>query len=689
MFNILNFFKKKSNPLYDDFKPFLSDEKYIWLKSEGWYKLIHYLFDDKIKDEFNLIPIKNGCWADVYNDGRRRVISLFHINTSFATFKWGWNFEYIPHYTSKITWCRTDKSIYTHTFELSPKFINRKEENYTVFGKFESKYKNNSKYIGIIDKEIELDDITNSIEILSHPNNRCEYIDLCFNYNNNIFNIVNLVNIKMFFTILFNKSYLSNNYIYKIDGNNKNAISIYSSICSNNYIFYGKDISKYLYIYLVYEIGVLLYLLVNLRIVVILILLLLDLVLLFIKDKNINRNDDNYKYIEKEDNYYNLDSGFISNNKFALRCINGISYYNNRGYLYSILLSIDDNIINYDNLSCSDSVINTYSKYKDIEIDSNIFISRDSSSSICRYKITNKGKDKDIKISFSIDKLFNNYSSSLVNNSLIIKNIDYYNSYYMFSILGKYKGYIEDNSICIDLSIKSLESLTIDTINGYSTTYSGILDILKYYKGYLEELKIVKASSKFSNNRDSLYGIDVLSSILAYILSNDNSYKLEYLKRCGLSNSYLEGIGIDSNNYIVVYEKYLEDGVILLNYLKKNLINLDLVIIGKCSYYNSSYKTYYVDIDKYSDIEIDLICIGSRYIVNKKLDIVGVSNNNFNVDYSYTIKDKIISSNISNDGSFTIGINRINIGNFRVNINNNLIKYEDYKYDRGIAYFTG
>lgn len=586
-----------------------------------------------------------------------------------------------------------DKILLVVSEDIYDKVSNKFSDNSNIFvsGEIDDKIinKNNIKYIGIIDKEIELDDITNSIEILSHPNNRCEYIDLCFNYNNNIFNIVNLVNIKMFFTILFNKSYLSNNYIYKIDGNNKNTVSIYSSICSNNYIFYGKNISKYLYIYLVYEIGVLLYLLVNLKIIIILILSLLDLVLLFIKDKNISRSDDNYKYIEKEDNYYNLDSGFISNNKFALRCINDISYYNNRGYLYSILLSTNNNIINYDSLSCSDSVINTYSKYRDIEIDSNIFISRDSSSSICRYKITNKGRDKDIKISFSIDKLFNNYSSSLVNNSLIIKNIDYYNSYYMFSILGKYKGYIEDRSICIDLSIKSLESITIDTINGYSTTYSGILDILKYYKGYLEELKIVKASSKFSNNRDSLYDIDVLSSILAYILSNDNSYKLEYLKRCGLSNSYLEGIGIDSNNYIVVYEKYLEDGVILLNYLKKNLINLDLVIIGKCSYYNSSYKTYYVDIDKYSDIEIDLICIGSRYIVNKKLDIVSVSNNNFNVDYSYTIKDKIISSNISNDGSFTIGINRINIGNFRVNINNSLIKYEDYKYDRGIAYFNG
>ncbi|EUB35895.1 hypothetical protein [Fusobacterium sp. CM1] len=59
---MFNFFKRNSNSLlYDTYKPFLSDEKYIWLNAEGWYKLIHYLFDDKIKDEFNLIPIKNGC----------------------------------------------------------------------------------------------------------------------------------------------------------------------------------------------------------------------------------------------------------------------------------------------------------------------------------------------------------------------------------------------------------------------------------------------------------------------------------------------------------------------------------------------------------------------------------------------------------------------------------------------------
>ena len=56
---MFNFFKKDSNSLlYDTYKPFLFDEKHVWLNSEGWYKLIHYLFDDKIKDEFNLIPIK-------------------------------------------------------------------------------------------------------------------------------------------------------------------------------------------------------------------------------------------------------------------------------------------------------------------------------------------------------------------------------------------------------------------------------------------------------------------------------------------------------------------------------------------------------------------------------------------------------------------------------------------------------
>jgi len=40
-----------------------------------------------------------------------------------------------------------EKYTFSAVFELSPKFINRKENNYTVFGKFESKYKNNSTNI--------------------------------------------------------------------------------------------------------------------------------------------------------------------------------------------------------------------------------------------------------------------------------------------------------------------------------------------------------------------------------------------------------------------------------------------------------------------------------------------------------------------------------------------------------------
>lgn len=122
------------------------NEKYIELNSEGWYKLIHYIFDDVIKEEFNLVPIKKGCWADSYNESKRRVISLFLINDRYATFKWGWNFEYIPRYTSKIIWCKTDKSVYTHTFEVATQFAACEQDHHkVVFGRNEYHSKNNYK----------------------------------------------------------------------------------------------------------------------------------------------------------------------------------------------------------------------------------------------------------------------------------------------------------------------------------------------------------------------------------------------------------------------------------------------------------------------------------------------------------------------------------------------------------------
>ena len=128
--------------------------KWIELTANGWTRIIHDVLDERIKNEFNLLPIKDRCWANDYVDGRRKVISLFLVNDMFATFKWGWNFAYIPRITgSKCIWARTDKSIYTHTFRVSDEFINGMERRRkSVFGREPFKKR---EELSLIIKEIE------------------------------------------------------------------------------------------------------------------------------------------------------------------------------------------------------------------------------------------------------------------------------------------------------------------------------------------------------------------------------------------------------------------------------------------------------------------------------------------------------------------------------------------------------
>lgn len=59
--------------------------------------------------------------ANEYEEGKRRVLSFFGINDTYATLQWGWNFDFVPKGTDAV-WARTDKSIYTHIFEVSPDF---------------------------------------------------------------------------------------------------------------------------------------------------------------------------------------------------------------------------------------------------------------------------------------------------------------------------------------------------------------------------------------------------------------------------------------------------------------------------------------------------------------------------------------------------------------------------------------
>ncbi len=114
--------------------------RWITLKTEGWKKLTHEMLDECIAEDFGLHPVKDCCWASNYDDGRRKVISIFLVNESYATIRWGWNFEYIPRISgSKCIWARTDKSIYMHTFRLPQAFINGREDHEcyekAVFGK--------------------------------------------------------------------------------------------------------------------------------------------------------------------------------------------------------------------------------------------------------------------------------------------------------------------------------------------------------------------------------------------------------------------------------------------------------------------------------------------------------------------------------------------------------------------------
>lgn len=146
MFRLLPFRKKHTDTdKYEEYKEYMSQEEgdgciWITLKAQGWTRLIHEMLDERIKRDFELSPVKERCWANEYDSGRRKVISLFLVNDMCATIKWGWNFEYIPMITgSRCVWVRTDKSINTNTFRLSEEFVNGGEEGKqrkSVFGRF-------------------------------------------------------------------------------------------------------------------------------------------------------------------------------------------------------------------------------------------------------------------------------------------------------------------------------------------------------------------------------------------------------------------------------------------------------------------------------------------------------------------------------------------------------------------------
>lgn len=88
------------------------------LLAEGWTILLDDVFSPLIEKELGMRYIGNRVWADDYCCHRRRVLSLFQHSVLAGSFKWGWNFDFIPKVSGgKAVYARTDKSIFTHIYE--------------------------------------------------------------------------------------------------------------------------------------------------------------------------------------------------------------------------------------------------------------------------------------------------------------------------------------------------------------------------------------------------------------------------------------------------------------------------------------------------------------------------------------------------------------------------------------------
>ena len=88
------------------------------LMVEGWNMLLDEVFSPLIAKELGMRYLGNRIWADDYCNHRRRVLSLFQQTDLGGSFKWGWNYDFIPKMSAKkAVYVRTDKSIFTHFFE--------------------------------------------------------------------------------------------------------------------------------------------------------------------------------------------------------------------------------------------------------------------------------------------------------------------------------------------------------------------------------------------------------------------------------------------------------------------------------------------------------------------------------------------------------------------------------------------
>ena len=110
----------------------------------GWKILLDETLSKLIEKEYGLKYKGNLIWAGEWEENlrnhrvnkanKRKVIKAYLINNEYATFQWGWCFNFIPKVTKEnVTNCRTEKTIYLNMTEHPKDFIeNTKNRQRTI-----------------------------------------------------------------------------------------------------------------------------------------------------------------------------------------------------------------------------------------------------------------------------------------------------------------------------------------------------------------------------------------------------------------------------------------------------------------------------------------------------------------------------------------------------------------------------
>lgn len=122
----MKLFKDKENfGIYKNYICKLSQQesKNIDLNFEGWKMLIDESITEIVEDKLQMKYLGNGIWATDYDNHCRKMLELFIINNKYATFKWGWNFDFMPiEKNKKLVYAKNDKQAKLHIFEVSTDF---------------------------------------------------------------------------------------------------------------------------------------------------------------------------------------------------------------------------------------------------------------------------------------------------------------------------------------------------------------------------------------------------------------------------------------------------------------------------------------------------------------------------------------------------------------------------------------